>query len=141
MLFLRSLKSLGSTFVLGFGFASMLALGGCGSDDTSTNGGGGGAYPRDVEIEYKVTSPGFAAADVIYENESGGNASESAVALPFSKKISRTVKQYDAAVINAQAEGGGQLDVEILVDGTSVEKKTFSATDVVVSGSVVYIFQ
>lgn len=141
MLHVRSLESFGFKFALGLGFASMLALGGCSSDDTSTNGGGGATYPRSVEIEYKVTSPGFATADVLYANETGGNASETAVALPFSKKISRSVKQYDTAVINAQAAGGGQLDVEILVDGTSVEKKTFSASDVVVSGSVVYMFQ
>lgn len=124
--------------------AAMCLLGtaGCSDDDEagSSSGTPAAAYPREVAVEYKVTSTsGLTTANVLYVNESGGMASEENVALPFSKKLTRSVKQYDSLGLSVTSKVGGSLTAEILVDGSSVDSKDFSGTSTV-SGTVPYVF-
>lgn len=123
------LASWTSKLAVGIGLVSVLALAACGP-----------AYPRTVSIEYRVTSSNLEVTDVIFANETGGNSIESDVALPFSKKFSRSVKLHDHASIAVTTHGDGQLNVEILVDDEVVETKTYSG-DSLVMGTTVYIFE
>ena len=124
-----TLASWTSKLAVGIGLVSVLSLAACGP-----------AYPRTVSIEYRVTSSNLEATDVIFANETGGNSIESDVALPYSKKISRSVKLHDHAAISVSSEAAGQLEVEILVDDEVVETKTYSG-DSIVMGSTVYMFE
>ncbi len=98
-----------------------------------------GGYPRTVEITYKVTGS-VPQCNVIYANETGGNDNVSNSPLPFSKTFKRTVNKLDAATLGATASVGGNIKLEILLDGKVVETKSASGTDVI-SESVVYLFQ
>ncbi|AKV00399.1 hypothetical protein AKJ09_07062 [Labilithrix luteola] len=123
--------------------ASLALLTACSSsDDTSSPGGGGGgaSYPRQVTIEYRVTSPALKEADVIFTNATGGMDNLDKQALPFSKTFTRTVNQADYASVSPTSTVGGTLEASVLVDGKEVEKKTFSGTSVA-TGSAVYVFQ
>jgi hypothetical protein len=112
----------------------------CGKDDD--NGPEtGNSYPRDVNVEYRVTSStGLAKGDVLYHNETGGNTSLDNVTLPYSVKFKKNAKQMDNLAINFTALGNGDAKAEILVDDKVVETKTFSGTTVI-GGTAVYIFQ
>lgn len=102
---------------------------------------GAGSYPREVNIEYRVTNVNnIATGDVFYTNETGGNTTVDNVTLPYSVKVKRTVKQYDNLGFNFSTIGSGEVKVEILVNDKVVETKSFSSTSVI-SGTVVYIFQ
>lgn len=122
---------------------SIVGIAGCSDDDDSSGPGGGGAvatYPRSVTVEYKVTSTtGLAEAAIIYENESGGKTVEDALPIPFTKTFTRTVNQYDQLGLSVQAPVGGSATAEILVDGKSVDSKTFSGSSII-SGTVIHIF-
>jgi len=112
----------------------------CSKDNDGPDNGGGG-YPKDVTIEYKVTSiSGTTAGDIIYFNETGGNTILENVGLPFSKSFKRNVKQYDAATINFTGRTGGEVKVDILVDGKVVKSQNYSGTSVI-TGSLVYLFE
>jgi hypothetical protein len=120
--------------------AMLVGTAACGDDEDSSGGQQQAAYPREATVEYKVTSTsGLTKADVMYVNDSGGRASEDDVVLPFTKKVTRTVKQFDDVALSVTASVGGSLTAEIFVDGKSVDTKTFSGTSVV-TGSAVYIF-
>jgi hypothetical protein len=114
--------------------ASMTA---CGDDEEASTPAS--AYPREVAVEYKVTSSsGLSEANVMYTNETGGNSSDTPK-LPFSKKFRMTVKQYDSLAYSVTSTAG-ELTGEILVDDKVVDTKTFTSTSNVV-GSSAYIFQ
>ncbi len=100
------------------------------------------AYPKTVNIEYRLTSEsGVDSVSTIgYTNETGGSSNAMNVKLPFSKKLTRTVKQYDNLAYAFNAYGAGTLRMTILVDGTAVKDQTHSGTNVI-SGSMAYIFQ
>lgn len=101
----------------------------------------GGSYPKDVNVEYRLTSvSGITKGRVLYHNETGGNAMIEDAALPFSVKFKRTVKQTDNLAISITALGSGEVKAEILVDGKVVTTQNYSGTSVV-SGTAVYIFQ
>jgi hypothetical protein len=107
----------------------------CKKDD---EGGTAGGYPKTVEITYKVTGS-LAKADILYTNDSGGNDFLTDTALPFTKTITRTVKRYDSLGLGCTAYEGGNVKLEILVDGTVVDTKTFTGTEVV-SQTASYFF-
>lgn len=94
-------------------------------DDSPSSG-----FPKEVNIEYRVTTTtsGLNAADVTYTNETGGLSRIDAAALPFSKKVKKTVNQYDVIGISTTANVGGNLKAEILVNDKVVKTETFSGT-------------
>jgi len=100
------------------------------------------AYPKTVNIEYKLTSEAGvdSASTIVYTNESGGNSNAQNVKLPFSKKITRTVNKYDNLGFGFNTYGVGNLRMIILVDGAEVKNQTYSGTNAI-SGSLAYIFQ
>ena len=109
------------------------------SDPADAGGGalGGAAYPRQVALEYKVTSTtGIATALVRYTNDSGGEATVDDAPLPFSATLTRSVKQYDIVKLGASASNGGALTTELLVDGKPVDTKTSSGTSSVTAVSM-----
>lgn len=109
----------------------------CSKDKKDDDGGG---YPKNVTIEYKVTSSsGLNAADLIYLNETGGNSIVDGAALPFSKKFTKQVKNYEMALINVTATSGGTIKVEILVNDKVVKSETLTG-NTIVHGSVGYQF-
>lgn len=110
--------------------------------DKDENPAGGGGYPKDVTIEYRVTTTtsNLKNARVTYINETGGNSTEDAAALPFSKKFRKNVKQYDVILIQGSAYTGGNLKLEILVNDQVVESESFSGTSTI-TGSTAYGFQ
>lgn len=102
---------------------------------------GAGSYPKEVNIEYRVTSvKNITSGDVLYSNETGGNTIVDKVTLPYSVKVKRTVKQNDNLGFNFSTPGSGEVKVEILVNDKVVETKSFASTSYI-SGTVVYIFQ
>lgn len=113
-----------------------------GSDGPSGGGGGqGSVYPRQVVVEYRVSSKtDLKTADVLYTNESGGLSNEDGVALPFSKKLARSVNQGDSLSLSVSARSGGELTAEIRTDDEVVETKSFSGTSVI-SGTAIHLFQ
>lgn len=118
----------------------VLLLTSCGKDDDN-NPETGSSYPRDVNVEYRVTSTsGLKNGDVIYTNETGGNTILDNVTLPYSVKFKKNVKQFDNLAINFSAMTSGDAKAEILVNDKVVETKTFSGTSII-TGSAVYIFQ
>ena len=117
----------------------LLGAAACG-DDGGETAMPSDVYPRQVAIEYKVTSTtGLAKANVMYTNDTGGFTTDDGAALPFSRSLTRTVKQYDSLSLSVASTTPGALDIDILVDGAVVETKTFSGTTVV-SGSSIYAF-
>lgn len=100
------------------------------------------AYPKTVTIEYRLTSEsGVDSVSTIgYTNETGGNSNAQNIKLPFSKKLTRTVKRYDNLAYAFNAYGAGTLRMTILVDGTAVKDQKHSGTNVI-SGSMAYIFE
>jgi len=118
----------------------VLLLASCGKDDDN-DPQTGSSYPRDVNVEYRVTSStGLAKGDVLYANETGGNTTLDNVSLPYSVKFKKNAKQMDNLAISFSAIGSGDAKAEILVDNKVVETKTFSGTSVI-TGTAVYLFQ
>lgn len=113
-----------------FSVLTMLFMSGlffsCSKDD---EGGSTNTYPKDVTIEYKCTiSSGTPnKVEIYFTNESGGTEKLTNVVLPFSKKISRTVKAYDGASVSFSAFGPGGIKGEVYVDGKLVNTKTASS--------------
>lgn len=102
---------------------------------------GAGSYPKEVNIEYRVTSvKNISTGDVLYTNETGGNTIVEKVSLPYSVKVKKTVKLNDGLGFNFSSLTGGEVKVEILVNGQVVETKSFAGTSII-SGTAVYIFQ
>jgi len=101
----------------------------------------GNTYPKEVSIEYRITSTtGLGTADVLYVNETGGRTSVDNVTLPYSLKLKRTVKNLDNAAISFSKSASGTAKSEILVDDKVVKTESFSGTSYI-SGTILYLFQ
>ncbi|KAF2340410.1 hypothetical protein [Flavobacterium tistrianum] len=102
----------------------ILAFASCSKDDN--NGENSGSYPKKATIEYKcmVASGTPTDVEVSYTNESGGTERMQNIPLPYSKKITRTVKAYDDATILFGGFGPGGVKTEVYVDGMLVGSKT-----------------
>ncbi len=139
MMLTMYLKRMATVVAAMSALASVVA---CSDDDPATPAQANEAvYPRSVNIEYKVTSSsGLTTADIIYWNDTGGQDSKSAVALPFSLTFQRSVDKFDSVAVSPTSNVGGSLTAEILVDGNSVKKETYSG-DKVATGTTVYVFQ
>lgn len=120
-------------------FTSLVAttmLASCGKDGDSPTPSG---YPKNVTIEYKVTSPDIQKLDVRYINETGGATDIDDVSLPYSKSIQKSVSQFDGITLTAHASGPGTVKTDILVNGQVVKTETFSSTSFA-GGTVAYVF-
>ncbi len=95
---------------------------------------------KQYQVEYLVTSPAAAKAQIEYTNETGGETSLDNQALPKSYKFKRAMKQADIISIVAILNDGkpaSEITVAILLDGKEVEKKTSRG----VNASVGVIYQ
>jgi len=118
----------------------LLLVASCSKDDDGQPETGD-SYPKEVNVEYRVTSTtGLASADVLYVNASGGRTSVDNVALPYSIKLKRTVNKLDNLAISFSKGASGEAKAEILVDDKVVETETFSGTSYI-SGTIVHLFQ
>lgn len=95
--------------------------------------GDNSSYPKDVTIEYRITTTtsGLNAADVTYTNETGGMSNIDLAALPFSKKFTKRVNQYETLGLSTTATKGGNLKAEILVNDKVVKTETYTGTSIV----------
>ncbi|WP_219222920.1 hypothetical protein [Pedobacter antarcticus] len=119
----------------------LLVLSSSCSKDKDNNPEGGNSYPKEVNVEYRLTSvSGITSGDVIYHNATGGNTLLDKVALPYSVKFKRTVNFTDNLAISINALGSGEVKAEILVDDKVVATQNYSGTSVV-TGTAVYIFK
>jgi hypothetical protein len=109
--------------------------------DKDDDDGSPSSYPKDVTIEYRITTPTSAIknADVTYTNETGGLSNLDAAALPFSKKFTRKVNRYDNVALSVTSTIGGSIKTEILVNDKVVTTQTFTGTSIV-HGVVPHIF-
>jgi hypothetical protein len=99
------------------------------------------SYPKNVSVEYRVTSTsGLATAgSIMYTNATGGSTTVSNSALPFSKKVDFTVNRYDNVALSVTHPSSGALKLDILVDNVVVKSQEFSSSPVI-TGTVPYIF-
>ncbi|KEQ29828.1 hypothetical protein [Pedobacter antarcticus] len=119
----------------------LLVLSSSCSKDKDNNPQGGNSYPKEVEVEYRLTSVrGITSGDVIYHNSTGGNTLVDKVTLPYSVKFKRTVNFTDNLAISINALGSGEVKAEILVDGKVVTTQNYAGTSVI-TGAAIYIFQ
>lgn len=102
---------------------------------------GDSGYPKDVTIEFRVTTTtsGLNAADVTYDNETGGRSDIDNAAIPFSKKITKKVDKYETLGLSVTAARAGNLKTEILVNDKVVKTETYTSTSIV-HGVLVYQF-
>ncbi|AXY72858.1 hypothetical protein D3H65_02235 [Paraflavitalea soli] len=100
------------------------------------------SYPKDVTIEYRVTTTtsGLNAADVNYTNETGGMSSIDLAPIPFSKKITKRVNQYEVIGLSVTAIKNGNLKTEILVNDKLVKTETYTSTSVI-HGTLAHQFE
>ncbi len=103
---------------------------------------GGGSYPKEVTIEYKLTvvSGGLTTCNVQYLNETGGLTNDNNKPLPYSKSFKRTVNRYDYATFTFSCGMPGSVKAEILVNGQPMETQTFAGNSGSFAGTVKYIF-
>lgn len=102
---------------------------------------GAAAYPRSVTVKYSVTSPiGIPSTFVAtYTDANGGLANDGSATIPFAATVTRSVSRGDALAFTVQSVAGGSLDVAIVVDGATVDQKTFSGTKAF-TGTSAYVF-
>ena len=118
-------------------FAFVTIVSSCAKDGES----GSGAYPKNVGIEYRITSPTLKVLhDVTFSNETGGISREMDVQLPLSRTFNRAVKRYEVLTFNAGAIGTGTLKLEILINNKVEVTQSFPGTSVV-TGTTSYIFK
>jgi len=140
----KSMKNLSKSKFLKFPVAPCLCLlmlvTSC-SKDNDEQPETGSSYPKEVNIEYRITSTtGLATADILYVNETGGRTSVDNVSLPYSLKFKRTVNSLDNAAISFSKSASGTAKSEILVEDKVVKTETFSGTSYI-SGTILYLFQ
>ncbi len=100
-----------------------------GNDNDDTPGG----FPKEVNIEYKVTATAgnLTKADVTYTNETGGISTVDNAALPFSKKLKKTVDKYEVIAISTTSALPGGLKAEILIDNKVAKTETYTSNTIV----------
>jgi hypothetical protein len=115
--------------------AAVVMFASCGKDKDGP--GQSGSYPKEVSIEYRVTtSSGLAKINISYTNETGGHTVLSDSAIPFTKKFKRTVNMGDDASVGVTS---CTVKVEILVNDKVVKSEVFSGNEII-SGSVIFPF-
>ncbi len=88
----------------------------------------GGAYPKQVSITYRVTSPAIDSLVLItYDNETGGKTSVDNPRLPFVKTISKTVRKYDIIVVGYFVNPAKNVKLEILVNNKVVKSQDYNS--------------
>lgn len=112
------------------------------STSCSKNGNSSSVYPKNVTILYKLTpSGGYSTGDIGFTNETNSVTFLTTQPLTFTKQITRTVNKNDNAslTVSSTAAGGGNIKMEIFVDGNLVKTETPSGN--VISNTIVHLFQ
>lgn len=130
---------------LGFLLLAVVALwSSCKKDSNSPGPGSSAGYPKEVTIEYRVSSSSGLTEyyHISFDNETGGDTDLWDGTLPFSKVMKQTVKQGDSyyLYVSAQSDDDGSVTTEILVDGKVVATNTHTSNSGP-SGSVSYYFE
>lgn len=91
---------------------------------------GPGGYPRNVNVEYRVTSlSNITSGEINYLNETGAVTTVDPASLPFSKKLTKKINAAGEVVhVSFYSSGPGSVKLEVLIDGKVVETKTPSST-------------
>ena len=101
-------------------------------------------YPKDVQIEYRVTAvsgnPGL--VNISYNNETGADTRLSDQPLPFVKKISKKVTYGEVLLLGTSGniQFTGSIKLEILVDGKSVTSETPQFGNTYANASITHSF-
>lgn len=123
-------------------FASLLLFS-CKKSNDATPGAG---YPKEVTIEYKLTTVkgSVSAVEMVgYTNETDGRTTLTNVSLPFSKTIKRTVNFGDMttlSVFHNNTGGAYSVKMDILVNGKLAKTQTEETVDHL-NGAIVYPFE
>lgn len=96
-------------------------------------------FPRTVTVEYKVSSSNLNKAEVEYTNETGGLTEVENASLPFYKKVDIKLTEPTGIGIRSVSFTGGNLKLEIIVNGKSVQAQEFNASGTT-SGIVTHSF-
>ena len=100
---------------------TMLGASSCSKSDKKSG------LPQTLNIEYKVTSTsGVDKADLTFVNETAGNTDIDNASIPFTKSVRVTISEPSPIALYATAYTGGSLTLEIIADGKSVKKQTFT---------------
>ena len=91
--------------------------------------GAGGSYPKDVSIEYVVSSStDNAQADITYSDSAGEDKGAGLVSLPYSVTVERTIEEFDSVSMSASVPFSlttpDDLVLEVKVDGETVATQT-----------------
>lgn len=110
----------------------------CSKDKDNTPGTG---YPKNVTIEYKVTSltSGLNTLNITYTNETGATTDLKNQPLPFTKTVKRSVNYAANALLSIDAAVPGSAKLEIYVDGKLAITESPSSQQYL-GGSIVHIF-
>ena len=82
-------------------------------------------YPKEVAIEYIVTSTSDDFAEIGYTNETGGDNNTGDVELPYSVTVNKTVERYEVVSMSvSMGPTPNAFTLEIKVDGESVARES-----------------
>ncbi|MEM0354935.1 MAG: hypothetical protein QXW79_05130 [Thermoplasmata archaeon] len=97
-------------------------------------------YPRNVSIQYKVTTTTSGlTANISYTNSTGGESDTGFIPLPFSTNFSKKVEFGELLILSAITNDPGQIQLEIIINNNSVKKQTFQSASFV-TGTIIYQF-
>ncbi|MBS0424015.1 MAG: hypothetical protein JSR71_06225 [Proteobacteria bacterium] len=103
-----------------------------------TDSGTGNAYPKQVDITYRVSSTtANSLVSITYDNETGGQTTANNPALPFTKTITKTVNKYNIITLGYFVNPAQTLKLEILVNNEVVKSQVYTTPNAAMS----YTFQ
>jgi len=121
-------------FVTFFVIVTMISFTGCSKDSPLDD------YPKNVTIKYKVSSSiSDVTANIEYINETGDDSEDDNVNLPYIKTVSKKVDYAEIIKLVASSDDAEDLHLEIIVDGKTMESKTFESSTYNI-GVLMYLF-
>lgn len=125
------MKQFKTSLFIGF---IMLFTASCKKTDTGT----GNAYPKQVNITYRVSSTTTSSlVSVTYDNETGGQSTVDNPSLPFTKAITKTANKYNIITLGYFVNPAQTVKLEILVDDQVVKSQIYTSPNAAMS----YTFQ
>lgn len=108
-------------------FVAVIMLASCKDKDPARPDNG---YPKEVTIQYKVSSPsGLAGYNLItYVNETGGDSDLWDGTLPFTKEIKKKVEWAESVSIYGSGKAAGSIKCEIYINGKLEATQTATST-------------
>ncbi len=96
------------------------------------------AYPKQVDITYRVSSTTTnSLVSVTYDNETGGQTTVNNPALPYTKTITKTVNKYNIITVGYFVNPAQTVKLEIQVNGQAVKSQEYTSPNSAMS----YTFQ